>query len=374
MDHVREKDSQVGFTGLALSNIEKVINDAMIVLQQCPAMRGDWNIKGSEWTLFRLRVGQALENLKKFAEGRNRDVDMGTSYFSNGSQSYAGIAKKAESQVPWNIYQNLLAMYNLILGDANAVVENAQDWCEATIGLVVWWNPGRDDQRITLRRSRESLEDTGSETYSQKLAESFYRATEESTDFQVNTLNPVEVGLASLLEDDVKSVIGFLRSWSGPISSSVAEIAALGGWLPRVESQSLVPMDGFDQDDMEVLGLNPPSDQVEDIKDRTLIAYASALAERGHLETTARFGHPKTVREGWEIAIEVLGRLNLVERSEQEVGHLLSDFRFDSGATVSKLWRLLNDLGMTTHAENVAEVSFHLPRLSHPLKTQSDNN
>jgi hypothetical protein len=373
IEDVRENASQVGYTGMALTNIERVISDAVQVLQQCPAMRGDWNVRDSDWTLFRLRIDQALENLKRFAEGRNRGLDAGDSFGNSGSQSYTGIAKKAESQVPWHIYQNLVTMYNLILGDANAIVENSQDWCEATIGLVVWWNPGRDDQRMTLSRSQVFHEETDSETYLQKLADSFYRATSGSTEFQVNTLDPIEVGLANSFEGDVEAVIGFLRAWSGPISSAVAEVAALGGWLPRVESQALISMDNLDQDDMDLLGLGPSSSQVDDIKDHTLIVYAASLAERRKMETTPSFGRLKTVREGWEMAIEVLGRLDSVSRSEQEVGHLLDDFPLDSGATVNKLLRLLNDLGMTDLARKIAEVSyaFDIPILSESVLTLS---
>lgn len=357
----RDNASQVGHTGTALDNIEKVINDALLVLQQCPAMRGDWNVRGSDWTLFRLRVDQALENLKGFAEGKNRSLDAGASLGVSGFQSFAGIAKKAESQVPWHIYQNLVTLYNLILGDANAIIDNSEDWCEATIALVVWWNPGRDDDRMKLSRSQGIGDESSSEIYLKKLADSFYCATSESTEFQVNTLDPIEVGLASCFEGDVEAVIGFLRSWSGPVSSAVAEVAGLGGWLPRVESQALVSIDNLDRDDMDVLGLSPPAGQIDNIKDHAMIIYASALAERDKFETTPSFSGPKMVREGWEMAIEVLGRLDSSSRSEQEVGNLLSDFPFDSGATVNKLWRLLLGLGMTSHAENIAEVSYSLP-------------
>ena len=368
IEDIRDNASQVGYTGMALTNIERVISDAVQVLQQCPAMRGDWNVRGSDWTLFRLRIDQALENLKRFAEGRNLGLDGIDSFGDSGSQSYTGIAKKAESQVPWHIYQNLVTMYNLILGDANAIVENSQDWCEATIGLIVWWNPGRDDRRMTISRSQVFEEETDSETYLQKLADSFYRATAESTEFQVNTLNPIEVGLASSFEGDVEAVIGFLRAWSGPVSSAVAEVAALGGWLPRVESQALISMDNLDQDDMDLLGLNSQSSQVDDIKDSTLIVYASALGERDKIESTPSLGHPKIVREGWEMAIEVLGRLDSVARSEQEVGHLLGDLALDSDARVNKILRLLKDLSMAGLAGNIAEVGY---TITDPLLSRS---
>lgn len=364
-EDVRDDSDETEYSGLALSNIEKVINDALQVLQYCPAMRGDWDIRNSDWTLFRLRISQALENLRRFAEGRDRNRDtsdsfeaenFGLSAKATGGQSYSGIAKKAQSKVPWSIYQNLLTMYNLMLGDANAIIGNSEDWCEATIGLVVWWDQGKDDRRLSHGRLRASVEGNDFEVYFRKLAESFYCATSESTDFQVNTLDAIEIGLASVFESDIEAVIGILRSWSGPVSSAVAEIASLGGWLPGPEPQNLIAMDSLDQDDMDLLGISGSSELIDNVKDYTLIVYAEGLARRGQMESSPTFGHPKTVREGWELAIEVLGRLDSATRSEDEVGRLLSGVPLDSGATVDKLWRLLNELGMTKHAENVAEV------------------
>jgi len=83
--------------------------------------------------------------------------------------------------------------------------------------------------------------------------------------------------------------------------------------------------------------------------------YAKGLADRGRLESTPSFGRPKYIREGWEIAIEILGRLDSIPRTDEEVTRMLKAFSFDSSDTVDKLWRLLNELGMTNHAESVAE-------------------
>lgn len=72
--------SQTGLTGVALSNVEKVINAATEALSQCPATRGDWNTRGGDWTIFRHRASQALEDLRRFNEGRDGDqFDFGKS-------------------------------------------------------------------------------------------------------------------------------------------------------------------------------------------------------------------------------------------------------------------------------------------------------
>jgi Nup85 Nucleoporin len=372
-----EKDGSgdAGYTGIALKNIEKVVGDAIQMLQQCPATRGDWDIKGSDWTLFRLGIQKAKESLRIFAEGqvRARRDSPETENFGKtspaGQESYSGIAKKAESRVPWDIYQNLITVYNLILGDFDPIVESSQDWCEATIGLVVWWNPSRDDRRLILGRSRPSTK-PNSANYLRRIADSFYRATDESTDLQVNTNNPVEVGLACLFEGDIESVISLLSSWSGPVSTAIVEIATLGRWLPHDEPRGFTHIDGLDQDDMDVLGINPQPDNVDSLKDQTLIVYATALAQCSQLESKPRFGRPKLARNGWELAIEVLGRLDSAKRTEEEVSKVISDFPIHSGVNVEKLWRLLNELGMTVHAENVAEVSsltYFIPLFSHFL-------
>jgi hypothetical protein len=360
MNGTRDSLNQTGYSGLALANVEKVIGALTQVLSQCPAVHGDWNIRGSEWTLFRLRASTALDDLKTFAEGRNRDRDefendgVGTSTGAFRSGNYSRIAKKAESQVPWDIYQNLLALYDLIVGESHAIIANAMDWCEATMGLLVWWDDGKEDRRLALGRSRggrrTSTKDSDADIYLRKLRRSFEAATAESTDFAVNTSDEVEVSLASLLEGDNEAVMGFLRGWSGPISSAIAEIASLAGWLPPAEPQSLINMD-LDQDDMELLGINSSPSKTDSIKDLTLITYATSLANH------AQFKAPGLApRDGWELGIAILGRLDSVARSEEMVGNFLQRFQLDSSSTVDKLWNLLNNIGMTRHAENTAEV------------------
>lgn len=363
MDGTRDQQNQVGYSGTALSNVERAVGAAYQILAQCPAVHGDWNIRGGDWTLFRLRVAQALEDLKSFAEGGDRShyepeaIDeggFGDSTMAGRPGTYAKTAKKAESQVPWDIYQNLVTLYSLVMGDSNAIIANAQDWCEATVGLLVWWDEGKEDRRLALGRSqayrRSTAKDSDDEIYLRKLSRSFESATADSNDFQVNTLDPIEVGLASLLEGDSEAVVGFLRAWSGPVSSAVAEVASLAGWLPASDPQSLINLDSLDQDDMDLLGISPTKNP-DGLKDQTLITYARSLAQRGQLKSATGAS-----REGWELSIAVLGRLDSAARSEEMVGDFLKDLPLNSSTIVDKLWRLLNDIGMTSHAENTAEV------------------
>jgi len=348
-----------GYTGVALANVEKVIGAATQVLSLCPAVHGDWNVRGSEWTLFRLRVVRALEDLKTFAEGSDKDRYFSeTDRFGRSSlaeKSYSQTARKAESRVPWDIYQNLLSFYGIVIGESSAIIAHAQDWCEATVGLLVWWDEGHEDRQLVLSRSqvkrRTSSKESDAEIFLRKLRRSFELVvTAESTDFQVNTMNPVEVGLASLFEGDSESVVGFLRAWSGPVSSAVAEVATLAGWLPQAEPQSLINMGSLDQDDLDLLGINSSPSKTDGVKDRTLILYANSVSQRKQMKSSG------ITREGWELAIAILGRLDSDSRSEEMVGDFLRDFPLNSSTTVDRLWRLLNDIGMARHAESTAEV------------------
>jgi hypothetical protein len=361
----------VGFSGVALQNVEEVARAAVEVLGQCPAAHGDWNIRGSDWTLFRLRVSQALENLKSFAEGRNREPPgsnaYGRSSLTGGSGTYSKTAQKAESKVPWHIYQNMVTLYSLAMGDATAIVEVCGDWVEAAAGLLVWWDEGKDDRRLAFSRSRDayraSSRGSDMEYYLRKLRRSFETATDKTTDFAVNTADELEVSLASLFEGDNEAMVGFLRSWSGPVSSAVAEVASLGGWLPQAEPQSLINMGSLDQEDLDLLGVNSSPPKTDGVKDLTLITYAKSLTHRGHLRKSTPSGPSQASTEGWELAIAILGRLDSTTRSEEIVGNFLQGFPLTSTAVVDKLWRLLNESGMSHHAESVAEVRVFFPVL-----------
>ncbi|TVY82335.1 Nucleoporin [Lachnellula suecica] len=350
MDDMRELASQSGFTGQSLNNVEKVSTAAVQVLSTCPSIAGNWNTRGSDWKLFRIRVSQALEDLKLFAEGRRHNDSVVSDRFGQSSiGKYSTIARKAESQVPWNIYQSFLTLYSLVLGDSVTIIANAQDWCEATFGMMLWWS-GEDSSKQSTSMASRARANHG--FYLRRLQQALAIVTDKETDFQVNTLNPVEVGLASLLDGDNEAVVGLLRAWSGPISSAVAEVASIGGWLPHAEPQSLINMGSLDDEDMHVLGLTSSPPKVDSVKDQTLIVYSDSLASFEDFEHSK---DPQRNREGWELAIAVLGRLDFDDRSKALVADFLANFELDSSETVDKIWNLVTDIGMTSQAEITAE-------------------
>ncbi|EKD21376.1 uncharacterized protein L3040_000588 [Drepanopeziza brunnea f. sp. 'multigermtubi'] len=355
---LRTQFGRVGYFGAALENVNYVVEEAAKALKECPGVRGDWNTKSSDWTLFRIHMSQALERLKMYAGGDKKGTsNVDPSLKSPMAASYSERAQKAESRVPWLVYQNLTIMYNLVLGDRDSIIENSEDWLEATTGLMIWWDEGKEDRRLALGRPQNMYRAASMEpdaiSYRRKLRRSFHVVTNGQTDFEVNTASEVEVCLASLFEGDFEAVIGLMRGWSGPISSAVAEIASLGGWLPQTEENNLIEMDSLDADDLETLGLSSSPSKVDGVKDKTLVAYANSLAKRGEMRATVS-GRAQT-RDGWEISIAILGRLDSTERAKDLIRDFLGKFSLDSATTVDKLWKLLNDIDMPHHAEQIAE-------------------
>ncbi|TGJ80234.1 hypothetical protein E0Z10_g8540 [Xylaria hypoxylon] len=361
--------SESAYIGQALANIKRVVEDLCLVMEECPSVSNiSWDIRSSDWTLFRLKAKAAQEALISFAEGKDRSGfassrfnDSQISNSTGGKPSLAGLARKAESQIPWDVYENLQSLYAILTGEPEAILAAAQDWCEATIGLFGWWDDGHNKRSRGFSHSRSvhsAYPAASNVDFFDRLALSLHTATD--SEFHFNSADAVEVGVASAFEGNVEGVIGFLRLWSLPIATSVAEIASLGRWLPPPEPQNLISMSEFDMDELEVLGMKQSMgpDDKDGIKDSTLIHYARGLRDRKHISGVTHRG--RVHRDGWEMAVQVIGRMDSHERSEQMVQELLqnvlSTVDDSSRVTVDKMWRLLNDLGMINFAEDTAET------------------
>ncbi|KAK1754499.1 hypothetical protein QBC47DRAFT_324535 [Echria macrotheca] len=362
--HVRRSQrGDYAYSGQALENVQRAVTDTITMLESCPGYEDNWEIWSSDWTLFRVKAQGALEHLRRFAEGKDNALADSPGASSRSRSTIAALARRAESQVPWDIYENLNVVFDIVLGSQAAIMGAAQDWCEATIGLFGWWDEKGADRNHSrsLSQSRAlvlaSQSAVDAEAYLDRLARAFH-ATLES-DFHYNAKSPLEVGLACVFEDNVKAVIGILRGWSLPIASAVAEIASLGKWLPPHQPSGVFGLEDLDMDDLEVLGMDPGSpDEVDGIKDSTLVQYALALAN--YEELSSEQDQSGLAKDGWDLAINVLGRMDSPERSEEMVGtlvrQLLDGLQVDSSATVDKVWSLLNGLGMIPYAEETVET------------------
>jgi len=361
-----------GYSGGQVKNIERVVNRAIQVLEHCPTLQDDdWNVTGNAWVMFRKRVEQETNDLATFAEGRDRDMDPAESTFEASNFGLRGTTmglsqstRKAESRVPWTIYQNLKAIYGVLLGGTTEILAMAHDWVEATVGLTVWWTGDEDEDmavgsvaltRRSLRQSRgASLVDVNPiAAYLRRLTFAFERINDEGSDeeeFSVNTLDPVEVGLASIFEGNVEGVMGLLRMWSLPVASAVAEIASAGGWYESPIGADV--MNGLDQSDLMMMsGYEQRTQPLT--RDAILTDYAEALSTRDTIQDM-RAG---AGREGWELSMAVLARLNDDRLATKKVSELLDQLASDSDARMDKILRTCEQFGIPRLAHKKTEVA-----------------
>lgn len=359
-----------GYHGIQVSNIENVINRAVQVLELCPGLQDDdWNVTANEWVIFRKRIEQAMEDLTIFAEGQDRDQFRAPTFeaanfgLRSTTMSLSQSSRKAESKVPWTIYQNLKVVYGILLGGTTEILSSAQDWVEGTIGLTVWWD-GNGDEGVavgslamtehSLRQSHSrgapavDAEVNSGSLYLGRLAYAFACATDESDDklFQINPMNAVEVGLASVFEGNISSVMSLLQAWSLPVASAVAELGSIGGWF-KTPAVNLMVLD----DDVETVLDRPVHQESLMTKDTILTEYAEALSEKGSVR-----GQRGTSYGGWELAISLLSRLDDQSSGRRSAGKILDRLPLNSDARIDKILETCQRLHMTEEARGITEV------------------
>jgi hypothetical protein len=364
-----------GYHGVQLESIQRVVSKAVQVLQVCPALQDeDWDVVGNDWMIFRRRVGQAQSELAAFAEGHDWDLDPKEFTFEaenfgmrSTSKALSRSARRAQSRVPWTVYQNLKALYGLLLGRTEEAISFAQDWVEATIGVAVWWN-GDDDEEISdgdfassrrlIRRSQEqaprNVDENPVASYQRKVADAFRRVTDDSDDeaFQIDSLNPVEVGLASVFEGNVDGVIQLLHAWSLPIVAAVVEIATKAHWFESAPGDGIV--NGFNDSDLMVLSYDQPDRGLS--KDIILAEYAHELSARGEIQDNRR----NVTSEGWELAMDILVRLDDVSLTNRKISDLLGSLALNSDKRVDAIICNCERHGRQKDACDIAEVSTFL--------------
>jgi hypothetical protein len=358
-----------GYSGSHLRYANDAVRQALDLLRECPAIASeDWDIKGHDWSIFRQRVQQVYASLQEFAEGESASRHSVSQPFQAAhfgiSQSQASFqlsvaSRKAESKVPWSVYENLGRVYQLLLGNEEEILTLSADWIEAVIGLGVWWNGEEEDlAQGSLAASRRSImrsqrvrpvDVTPVKAYCQRLSSALAAVIQNSDeDFSVNAVDRFEVGLACILDDNIESALQIIQGWSLTVASAVAELASAGEWFTSAKGL----LDQFDQSDLMVLSYTEQQQPKGVTKDNLLIAYSDLLAEKGQL----RDGENQTSKEGWEIAIQILGRLDDGITANERIERILNDLSLESSIRVDKITQLCHSLGLSQHAVTIAQV------------------
>lgn len=360
-------------------NIEVAVQDCLSLLQSCPGYKyDDWDVKGMDWTIFRQRANAKFQELEEFAEGdgssfQQSEQRLFTKSLGQSDMKLSTASRMASSKVPWNVYENLKLLYGILLGSPEEVLMTSQDWLEGAIYLTVWWDGSSEDRmdaslnKSSIRKSTtqkpRNVDVTPLEAYRRRLADAFARVTEDPEDsvFTVNTMDLVEVAIASVLEDSPGAVISTLRTWSMPIAVSVVEIAYFGKWLPsnRPMSRGGLFDAGFSREDLMLLSTGPANHTVQDgtDPDELLSEYADLLSRKDQVQN----------REGWELAVAVLNRLDQSQDAGQKIGELLERLDLVEETRVDKVLQICDRLGQVEQRRRIANVCIHLSFIDGPV-------
>jgi hypothetical protein len=115
-------------------------------------------------------------------------------------------------------------------------------------------------------------------------------------------------------------------------------------------------MDQFDQSDLMVLSYTEQQ-RTGVSKDDFLVAYSKLLATKGQLKDQ----DGPASKEGWELAIQVLGRLDDSIMASGRIEQILNELPLESSVRVDKITRLCHELGLSQHALTIAQVCFPGP-------------
>ncbi|GIZ42068.1 hypothetical protein CKM354_000534800 [Cercospora kikuchii] len=366
--------SEPGYHGRQLDNIIAVMEDCIRVLDECPGSRyNNWDVKSMEWAVFRQRVRSSLDDLEEFAEGEDLGDSLnGQNVFQRSlasSLNMSTASRKASSKVPWTIYENLRLLYGLVLGQPDQILMTAQEWLEGALYLTIWWD-GSDESDLDAsvnqnhikraqHRARE-VDVAPLAAYRRRLADAYLRVQDQVVEddhgrqvpdavFQPDTTDDVQLGLACIMEEQVDSVIRILRTFSMPVAVAVAEIAALGGWLPLARPGSrggALSQGGLSKEDLLVLSYGAPEKGKDEIdRDGLLAEYADLLSGK------SKVGE----KEGWELAVSLLNRLDSISTANTKIGELLDRLQLTNEDTVDKVLDVCDELGQTEQRRNIAE-------------------
>jgi len=349
-----------GYRGVQLQMVQEVIYRARQVLNACPAVQdGDWTVDGPDWDTYRKRVVMELERLVQVANDHEEDDDDDDTFQAEhfGIRKPAALpllrgANKSKSTLPRTIYQTLKILYSVLLGGAQEIIAQSQDWLEATAALTVWWDGSRSTRVAqwsfdVSRASDPDAEEDLENPYKARLRDAFLCVTdpEASNSFQINAMSTVEVGLACVLQGHIPGALSMIRSSSQCIAAAVAEVGSCAGWI--ITSKSGGPS-GLDQDDLMVLSYAPSKTDMT--KDDVLLSYAEALFDRQELQADQTIAV-----EGWELAFTVASRFDDQDLARSTINGFLDELEAVDDERVAKVFSLCTDLGLQEEARKVSE-------------------
>ena len=362
-----------GYKGAQLSAVQNAVGKCVELLRTCPALNDDdWVVTGADWSLFRSRTSRALDDLEKYAESDSADKEYGdVNVFAASGKSFAAGSRRAESKVPWTVYEQLKAIYGQILGLKDEILLSAQDWLEATVYLTVWWNGeeeipmGASRRGLPARQRNRPVDLDPIARYQRKLLTSFASVTDDPEDsvLGVNATDPVQVALGAVFEGEVESVLKLLLKWSPLVTTAVVDVASAAGWMPSGRPRTADVMDGFDQEDLMVLSHGQVNQRAGLDRDTVLVDLAEILAKEDQLSTS----DGKHVEQGWKIAVRILSRLDSASVASTKIAQIFNRMQLKTSKQVDDALAVCNELGLSDQVREISE------RYAESLASSSQN-
>lgn len=344
MDTVRGY-TKANYTGTQLQAIQRAIYQMRQLLNACPAVQiDDWNVDGQEWDVYRKQVEESLSDLADLADEHNVD-DVST---QNSNDLFAKSTRKAN--LPFDVYTHLKTVHNILLGDVDIIMGLAQDWLEASLLLTVWWNGSQETKvaqwSFDVSRANHTEETASGNPHLTRLRDAFLCVTDPmaASNYHINTMSHVELGVGAVLQGDTQSVLRVLSTMSLCVASAFAEIGTWAGW-----QSTATPTAGLDEADLMVLNFGANDAIIK--KDDVLNRYANALFKKDEFRMDE-----ESVAEGWEVAFAVVSRMDDEDRIESSVSNFIDQITMDDQERTAKLVNVCQDLGLQAQGRKVSEA------------------
>lgn len=343
-------EDEPGFHGAQLQTIQSVIFRARQVINSCPGAKNDWDTMSDEWGIYRANVEAELQNLGHLASGEEEGDDEFEAENFGVKKPKRDLLRKSQRSrnLPWSVYQGVRVLYSILLGGAEEIIAQSQDWLESSFALTIWWDGASDSSvqkwRLDVSQAPEGV---SSASYVTRLRDAFLCVTDPDGKniFPINSLSPVEVALACVLQDHIGGFLTVARLISQCVAAAIAEVASTAGWIGKGANS------GLDLDDLMVLSYGGVKPDVT--KDDVLMSYAAALFGVPSLTTKNNNGFMEV--EGWELSLSVLSRLDDEDLMRDSVHELLDRLDVGEQARTEKIINLCTDLRFMDEAREMSD-------------------
>ena len=346
---LEDGSSKPGYAGAQLQAVQGIINRACQLLSACPGTKdANWEVDDRDWGMYRQRVFAELRYLTQLSEEPDDDDMFEAENFGirrSKPGSLVNSLGSSSGNLPPTILESLKCIYKIILGSAEHIMAQSQEWLEATTALTIWWD-GSEDSRISAwnRNVGQSQGAIPQDPFLTRLRTSFLCVTDpESVEsFPISNISPSELGVAAIFQGDLEGALLITKTLSLCITSALAELGIQVGWLSAANNPSM----GLEEEDLIVLNYNKSGDVN---KDDILAMYAEEVFKRDDFQEE---GYDV---EGWEIALSVCSRISDHNKLKSEITHFIDALQLNDQNRMDKLVNICGVLGLEEESRTVAE-------------------